>query len=128
MSAQYTNDQLRAKHIASMHEQRQYLDETFRMDEERRQIELALIYKYGLAAVQRLAPPPPLAYPSYPPECLDLICGAKTRKGTPCKRLDLYDNGRCRMHGGPSSGPKTTAGKQQSAKNGFRAKNDLKNP
>lgn len=34
-------------------------------------------------------------------------CGAKTRKGTPCTSTRLYPNGRCRHHGGPSTGPKT---------------------
>jgi len=30
-------------------------------------------------------------------------CGAKTRKGTPCKSPAMK-NGRCRMHGGASTG------------------------
>jgi hypothetical protein len=37
-------------------------------------------------------------------------CGARTRAGTPCKAAAM-PNGRCRMHGGPSTGPKTEAGK-----------------
>lgn len=36
-------------------------------------------------------------------------CGAKTRKGTPC-RSPAMKNGRCRMHGGGSTGPKTAEG------------------
>ena len=36
-------------------------------------------------------------------------CGAKTRSGKPCKNLPMK-NGRCRMHGGASTGPKTAAG------------------
>lgn len=36
-------------------------------------------------------------------------CGARTRKGTPCKGPAM-PNGRCRMHGGPSTGPRTAAG------------------
>jgi len=47
-------------------------------------------------------------------------CGAKTRKGTPCKRRDIYENGRCRLHGGLSTGPRTEAGKRKSALNGFK--------
>ncbi len=43
----------------------------------------------------------------FPEECRDLRCGAKTRAGTPCKRRDLYASGRCRLHGGPSTGPKS---------------------
>ena len=36
-------------------------------------------------------------------------CGAKTRKGSPC-RNPAMPNGRCRMHGGASTGPRTLAG------------------
>ncbi len=36
-------------------------------------------------------------------------CGAKTRRGTPC-RSPAMANGRCRMHGGASTGPRTEAG------------------
>jgi hypothetical protein len=30
------------------------------------------------------------------------VCGAKTRKGTPCQEDKLFPNGRCYRHGGPS--------------------------
>jgi hypothetical protein len=43
----------------------------------------------------------------FPDECRDLRCGARTRVGTPCKRRDLYASGRCHLHGGPSTGPKS---------------------
>jgi rRNA maturation protein Nop10 len=36
-------------------------------------------------------------------------CGAKTRVGTPC-RSPAMPNGRCRMHGGCSTGPRTAEG------------------
>jgi hypothetical protein len=36
-------------------------------------------------------------------------CLAKTRRGTPCKRPAL-PNGRCRLHGGLSTGAKTAEG------------------
>lgn len=55
--------------------------------------------------------------PPFPEELRGLTCGAKTRKGTPCKRTDLYRSGRCKFHGGRSTGPKTEAGKQCSARN-----------
>lgn len=36
-------------------------------------------------------------------------CGARTRRGTPC-RAPAMRNGRCRMHGGLSTGPRTQEG------------------
>ena len=36
-------------------------------------------------------------------------CGAKTRRGTPCQ-CPAMANGRCRLHGGLSTGPKTAEG------------------
>jgi hypothetical protein len=36
-------------------------------------------------------------------------CGAKTRRGTSCQ-CPAMPNGRCRLHGGLSTGPRTTAG------------------
>lgn len=43
-------------------------------------------------------------------------CGAKTRKGTPCQCKALA-NGRCKYHGGKSTGPKTEEGKTRAARN-----------
>jgi len=42
-----------------------------------------------------------------------IICGAKTRKDTPCQAKALL-NGRCRNHGGLSTGPRTLEGKARS--------------
>jgi hypothetical protein len=39
-------------------------------------------------------------------------CGARTRTGTPCKGPAMR-NGRCRMHGGASTGPRTLEGLQR---------------
>jgi len=36
-------------------------------------------------------------------------CGAKTRRGTSCQ-CPAMKNGRCRLHGGLSTGPRTEAG------------------
>lgn len=36
-------------------------------------------------------------------------CGAKNRRGTPC-RCPAMKNGRCRLHGGLSTGPRTAEG------------------
>lgn len=42
------------------------------------------------------------------------ICGAKTRQDIVCIRMAL-ENGRCRNHGGMSSGPQTEEGRQRIA-------------
>lgn len=55
-------------------------------------------------------------------------CGAKTRKGTPCRRKDIYQSGRCALHGGLSTGPKTEAGKEQSRINGRKGGRPKRNP
>jgi hypothetical protein len=46
-------------------------------------------------------------------------CGAKTRQGAPC-RSPAMRNGRCRMHGGKSTGPRTKRGLQRSQKARWR--------
>ena len=38
-------------------------------------------------------------------------CGAKTRRGTACQRPANKKNGRCRLHGGASTGAKTDEGR-----------------
>lgn len=43
-------------------------------------------------------------------------CGAKTRRGTPCQCKAL-GNGRCKLHGGKSTGPRTADGKRKAAAN-----------
>ena len=60
-------------------------------------------------------PPPP--HVPLPAECEGLTCGATTRAGTPCKRRDIYRNGRCKLHGGMSTGPRTLEGKAVCAGN-----------
>ena len=49
-------------------------------------------------------------------------CGAKTRSGRPCMAPAVWDhqhkrprNGRCRIHGGLSTGPRTAEGKARIA-------------
>jgi hypothetical protein len=71
---------------------------------------------------------PPPDRPAFPEECRGLTCGAKTRKGTLCKRTDLYLNGRCNLHGGPSTGPRTAEGKRRSAANLIKSHEELAKP
>jgi len=42
---------------------------------------------------------------------LSKVCGAKNRRGQPCQCKRLFRGGRCRFHGGLSTGPKTPEGK-----------------
>jgi hypothetical protein len=42
------------------------------------------------------------------------VCGAFARStGKPCRCKLLYRGGKCRLHGGLSTGPKTAEGKQR---------------
>ncbi len=56
------------------------------------------------------------------PKSLRPRCGARTRAGGPCRAPAVWDhhhdrphNGRCRMHGGLSTGPRTAAGRRRIA-------------
>ena len=46
----------------------------------------------------------------YGPNCQGQRCGAKTRRGTPCQRPARLPVGRCKLHGGASTGPRTKDG------------------
>ncbi|MEI8180491.1 HGGxSTG domain-containing protein [Aestuariivirga sp.] len=41
-----------------------------------------------------------------------LVCGARTRRGTACQCKQLFRKGRCRFHGGLSTGPRTAEGRE----------------
>lgn len=45
-------------------------------------------------------------------------CGALFISGNQCSRTEVYQNGRCRFHGGLSTGPKSAQGKARAAENG----------
>ncbi len=51
----------------------------------------------------------------HPARAHPVICGARTRKGTPCKAKALPGKKRCRFHGGLSTGPKTPEGRERIA-------------
>ena len=65
---------------------------------------------------------PPPAFPPFPEELRGLACGAKTRAGTPCKQTAIYINGRCKFHGGLSTGPTSPEGRAKAAANGLKPK------
>lgn len=45
-------------------------------------------------------------------------CGARSkRSGQPCQLTSIYNNGRCKFHGGLSTGPRTIEGKARSSMN-----------
>lgn len=69
-----------------------------------------------IRAGRLIAYPPPQS-PPLPADLLGLRCGARTRRGTACKRTDLHPNGRCKYHGGCSTGPRTPEGKARSMAN-----------
>ncbi|MFZ2315515.1 MAG: HGGxSTG domain-containing protein [Gammaproteobacteria bacterium] len=53
------------------------------------------------------------------PRKLRGVCGAKTRKASPCQAPPVWDksqdkprNGRCKLHGGLSTGAKTETGRE----------------
>jgi hypothetical protein len=56
----------------------------------------------------------------YPEHLRAVPCGATTRAGTPCKMTAIYWNGRCKLHGGKSTGAKTRAGRKRQL-DGYRA-------
>src|SRR6516165_10322146 len=49
-------------------------------------------------------------------------CGANTRSGKACLRRELFKSGRCRNHGGMSTGPKTAEGHRRCAEGRARAR------
>lgn len=56
-----------------------------------------------------------------PPGDLSLVkqCGAKTRRGTSCQQPAMK-NGRCRLHGGKSTGPRTKEGLARARKGNWK--------
>ena len=60
---------------------------------------------------------PPLR--QFPDDLQGMKCEAMTRAGTPCKRTDIHANGRCKFHGGMSTGARTEEGKARQ-REGYR--------
>lgn len=57
-----------------------------------------------------------------------VTCGATTRAGSACKLIVLYASGRCKLHGGLSTGPTSEAGREQSRINGRKGGKPRRNP
>ena len=53
-------------------------------------------------------------------------CGAKTRSGKPCQRIGNPKNGRCHLHGGKSTGPRSAEGRARIAAAQFKHGNRSK--
>ncbi len=70
--------------------------------------------------IPRPVPPRLDPWPEFPDECRGMMCGAQTRQGHLCRQTNLYPNGRCKFHGGASTGPVTQKGKRKAARNGFK--------
>lgn len=60
---------------------------------------------------------PDLRAPPFPDALRGLTCGARTRAGTPCKRTAIESNGRCKNHGGSSTGPRSKEGMEAARAN-----------
>ena len=86
----------------------------------RRHCDLSAAIAEAWAATGYQHPPP--HRPTTPEELRGLCCGARTRAGTPCKLTSIYRNGRCKLHGGLSTGPTTPEGKARCALNGMARK------
>ncbi len=95
--------------------------------------EMTLLEKVRLLDQTLSLGSPPESDPPYDPEpcveteierCFLSRCGAKTRKGTPCKRRSL-PNGRCLNHGGLSTGPRTPEGRLRALANLRQFQGDL---
>jgi hypothetical protein len=57
-------------------------------------------------------------FPPFPEECRGMICAARTKStGRPCKRRDIFGNGRCPLHGGLSKGPTSPEGRARALMN-----------
>ena len=76
---------------------------------------------YDLWATNGYQYPPPM-FPVFPEELRALTCGANKASGGRCKQRVLFRSGRCKWHGGKSTGPRTETGKQKSKLNLINAR------
>ena len=55
--------------------------------------------------------------PSCPGYLRGLTCGARKKNGERCRSTALCANGRCKFHGGASTGPRTAEGRAKALEN-----------
>lgn len=55
--------------------------------------------------------------PSCPRYLRGLTCGARRKNGERCGSTTLWANGRCKFHGGKSTGPRTAEGRARASEN-----------
>lgn len=55
--------------------------------------------------------------PSCPRFLRGLTCGARKKNGERCGSTTLWANGRCKFHGGKSTGPRTAEGRARALQN-----------
>ena len=55
--------------------------------------------------------------PAFPRYLRGLTCGAIKKNGQPCRMKTLGANGRCKFHGGASTGPRTPEGSAKALEN-----------
>lgn len=112
-------DRLLRKKLDALHREERAFFETQREAYYQRDAERQAWF--NLPRHLRTVPCPPRYEWQRRPEHLRTIpCGATTRRGEPCRNIHLARNGRCRFHGGNSTGARTPAGRARQ-REGYRA-------
>ena len=109
----HANHAISARQIARRERWKKYFNEVSRINSAKAALMKAWFDNKGPR-------PPYMPIPEFPEDLRDLTCGAKTRAGHFCRMTNLYANGRCKFHGGLSTGPRTPEGKNRSSRNAIK--------